>query len=134
MKPSVYVLDANVLIEAKNLYYAFDLVPGFWSTMELRAAEREVCIIDRVADELLKLKDQLSQWVRSSFWMAVRTTNDQDVVDAYRKIMNWVHGQSRFTQSAKATFASVADGWIVAYALAPDAKNRVKIPNVCMAF
>lgn len=40
----------------------------------------------------------------------------------------------------------MADGWIVAYALAkgctvvtheayaPDAKNRVKIPNVCMAF
>jgi hypothetical protein len=26
----MYVVDANVLIEAKNRYYAFDLAPGFW--------------------------------------------------------------------------------------------------------
>ncbi|PMD04330.1 DUF4411 family protein, partial [Brevibacterium paucivorans] len=26
----MYLLDANVLIEAKNRYYAFDIAPGFW--------------------------------------------------------------------------------------------------------
>ena len=25
-----YLVDANVLIEAKNRYYAFDITPGFW--------------------------------------------------------------------------------------------------------
>lgn len=27
----MYLLDTNVLIEAKNRYYAFDLAPGFWA-------------------------------------------------------------------------------------------------------
>ena len=30
----MYVVDANVLIEAKNRYYAFDLAPGFWKWLE----------------------------------------------------------------------------------------------------
>jgi hypothetical protein len=25
-----YILDSDVLITAKNSYYAFDLCPGFW--------------------------------------------------------------------------------------------------------
>ena len=25
-----YLLDANVLISAKNLHYGFDFCPGFW--------------------------------------------------------------------------------------------------------
>ena len=29
--PVVYVLDANVFIEAARRYYAFDLVPRFWT-------------------------------------------------------------------------------------------------------
>ncbi len=29
-----YLLDANVFIEAKNLYYAFDICPGFWTWMD----------------------------------------------------------------------------------------------------
>jgi hypothetical protein len=30
MKRSVYVLDANVFIEAARRYYAFDLATRFW--------------------------------------------------------------------------------------------------------
>ena len=26
----MFLIDANVLIEAKNRYYAFDIAPGFW--------------------------------------------------------------------------------------------------------
>lgn len=26
----MFLIDANILIEAKNRYYAFDLAPGFW--------------------------------------------------------------------------------------------------------
>ena len=60
--------------------------------------------------------------------------------------MTWSQGQAQFTDAAKAEFASVADGWLVAYALAKgcvvvtleqfDAKirRRVKVPNACQAF
>lgn len=34
-----YLIDANVLIEAKNRYYAFDIAPGFWKWLD-RAGTR----------------------------------------------------------------------------------------------
>jgi peptidoglycan/xylan/chitin deacetylase (PgdA/CDA1 family) len=52
----------------------------------------------------------------------------------------------QFTAEAKAEFASVADGWVIAYAkandlvvvtheeYAPDAKRKVPIPHVCLEF
>lgn len=30
----MYLIDSNVLIEAKNRYYAFDIAPGFWTWLE----------------------------------------------------------------------------------------------------
>ena len=60
--------------------------------------------------------------------------------------MNWVNQQERFTGAAKQEFADSAHGWLVAYAMArgrivvthevvaPDAKSRVPIPNVCVPF
>ena len=61
-------------------------------------------------------------------------------------MVKWVQGEQQFTGAAKAEFASVADGWVVAYAkanglvvvtheeYAPDAKKKVPIPNVCLEF
>ncbi len=60
--------------------------------------------------------------------------------------MSWVRDQTQFSNAAKANFASGADGWLVAYAVArrrivvthelpaPDARRKVPIPNVCEAF
>lgn len=60
--------------------------------------------------------------------------------------MDWSQNQSQFTEAAKAEFASVADGWLIAYALAkgcaivtheqfdPNIRRRIKIPNACRAF
>lgn len=60
--------------------------------------------------------------------------------------MTWVQGQPQYTDAAKAEFASEPDGWLVAYAmakerivvthevLAPDARKRIPIPNVCKPF
>lgn len=45
---SVYVLDANVFIEASRHYYSFDLVPKFWETLVHYASNRQVVSIDRV--------------------------------------------------------------------------------------
>lgn len=33
----MYLLDANVFIEAKNRYYGFDLAPGFWDWLDAAA-------------------------------------------------------------------------------------------------
>lgn len=31
----MFLLDANVFIEAKNRYYGFDICPGFWRWLDL---------------------------------------------------------------------------------------------------
>ena len=47
----IYVLDANVFIDAAKRYYAFDIAPGFWDSLALLAQIGSVRSIDRVYQE-----------------------------------------------------------------------------------
>lgn len=141
-----YVLDANVFIEAARRYYAFDLAPRFWESLAHHAASGRVRSIDRVKQELERGKDELAQWVDDNFSNALASTDEPDVIQSFSEIMTWVQAQNQFSAAAKADFANGADGWLVAYArakgcvvvtqevLAPDARRKVPIPNVCQAF
>ena len=87
-----------------------------------------------------------TDWASGSFHEFFVSTDDEEVIEAYREIMVWSQGQTQFTVAAKAEFADVPDSWLVAYALAkgcivvtheqfsPDAKARIKISNACKAF
>lgn len=143
------IVDSDVFITAKNLYYAFDICPGFWKRLIRCHEEKTVYSIDRVRSELLAgdKKENLVQWVRDdvpqSFFKPVDTL---EIVEAYRKIMLWIQHHQAYFESAKAKFASGADGWLVAFAkehnatvvtnerLAPDARRDIKLPDVCNAF
>jgi hypothetical protein len=143
---SIFVLDANVFIEAARRYYAFDLAPGFWESLMRHAAEGTIRSIDRIKHELERGQDDLANWARTDFSHAFASTNEVGVIESFGQIMIWVHAQGQFSDAAKAEFADAADGWLVAYAkvngctvvtheaLAPDARRRVPIPNVCYAF
>lgn len=64
---SLFVIDSDVLITAKNLYYGFDLCPGFWSWLIRQHEAGRVGSIDRVRNELLNghPSDPLFQWVKN---------------------------------------------------------------------
>lgn len=146
MRSSIFVLDANVFIEAARRYYAFDIAPPFWSSLIEYARIGKVLSIDRVKNELEDRKDQLASWVKRYFNHGFYTTDDDYVIIAYGKVMTWVQNQNQFFDAAKADFANGADGWLVAYAMVkgyvvvtheainPEIKRRVPIPNVCNAF
>lgn len=141
-----YVLDANVFIQAARRYYAFDVAPRFWDSLEQHAADGHLRSIDRVKQELERGKDELADWVKSNFNDAFASTDKDDVIQAYGEVMAWVQAQSQFSDAAKSDFASGADGWLVAYAKAkgcvvvtqelldPVVKRKVPIPNVCQSF
>ncbi|NMC09770.1 MAG: DUF4411 family protein [Methanothrix sp.] len=141
-----YVLDTNVFIEAAMRYYSFDIVPAFWQILVEQANRGRILSIDRVRDELKQGKDDLAIWSNSDFHGFFASTSEDDVIAAYRKIMAWSQGHPQFLESAKSEFASVADGWLVSYALArkctvvtleqldPNIKRKIKIPNACQAF
>jgi hypothetical protein len=142
-----YVLDANVLVQAHRRWYGFAFHPGFWDfLLRMNQLERLVSI-DRVRAEILA-GDELENWVSgktpSSFF---HSTAKPAVVNSYTEMVRWVYGNAQFKEEAKTEFASVADGWLAAYAKAnpnhvvvtheeysADAKKRVPLPNVCKQF
>lgn len=144
---SRYVLDANVFIEAKNKYYGFDICPGFWTSLiDFNNAKRVYCI-DRICDELVKQDDEIKDWVDNrSPDTFFKGTRDQKVVDSFQAMVQWVYAEVQFSLAAKTEFASVADGWVLAYAhandltvvtheeYAPEVKRKVPMPNVCVEF
>lgn len=145
--PLAYALDANVFIEAKRRYYAFDLCPGFWDSLIWHRAAGRVWSIDRVKEELERGKDDLAKWVRREMPEGCfASTDDEEVIEWYGKMIAWVQGEPQFAPEAKAEFAQKADAWLIAYAKAKglvlvthevpakDAKRKVPIPNVCQEF
>jgi hypothetical protein len=143
-----YLLDANVFITASNLYYAFDLVPKFWSCLVDLAGQGRAVSIDRVRDELVNTNDRLSAWASSDYAFAfLSTRDDPEVLDAYRNLQGWAQSQKQYDRGALNEFAeaSCADAWLVAFAMAKgytvathevysNCLWKVKIPNACKAF
>lgn len=144
-----YVLDSDVFIAAKNSYYAFTICPGFWDSLIHHHEAGNVCSIDRVRGELLagRETEDLVQWVKrkvsAEFFL---DTSEQAVTDAYGQVMLWVQRNAQYFDSAKAKFATEADGWLVAYAMVhrvpvvtneqprPQSRNRILLPDVCAQF
>ena len=149
MAARTYLVDSDVLITAKNLYYAFDICPGFWRSLLHHHREGQVFSIDRVRNELLagRRTEDLVQWVRDEvpegFFLPAET---DEVTRVYTEIMMWVHRHPAYLDHAKAKFATGADGWLVACAQvhgaivvtneqpAPLSRKDVKLPDVCDEF
>ena len=141
------ILDASVLMQAHNAYYAFDICPGFWDSLSALCAQGRLMSIDRVLAEIREQHDALRRWANEQAPPAFFTSSTEpSVADAYREVMRWVNANPQFTPAARADFARKADGWLVAYGLAhgrtlvtqevlrPDIQRRVPIPNVCRHF
>lgn len=142
-----FLLDANVFIEAKRRYYAFDLCPGFWECLIWHHQKGRVLSLDRVKQELERGGDDLRQWASSVMPATCFVSSDEPaVIREFAQMLAWVQAQSQFFPEAKAEFAAKADGWLIAYAkakdlvlvthevLARDARRKVPMPNICEAF
>ena len=140
-----YVLDTNVMIEAYRRYYAFDLAPKFWQKLVDHFSAGDVGSIDKIRDEILLSRDPLAAWVALNLNQFDSST-DPDTVAVYRGIMSWANHHPHYSPQAKADLASIADGWLVAYAKAkhcivitmevssPQSVRVIKIPDICNQF
>jgi hypothetical protein len=144
----MYVLDADVFIEAARRYYAFDIAPPFWQALVDHASNGRLLSIDRVRRELEQGNDELANWANATFYQWFASTYENDVAQAYGQIMQWAQAQRQYSDAAKAELASMkrADAWLVAYAMArgcvvvtheqydPNVRRKIPIPNICRAF
>lgn len=139
----MYLVDANVLIEAKNRYYAFDIAPGFWAWLDQAHQQSLACSIETVRDELLDGNDELADWARAN--MAFFRAIDQGTTQHFGDLTNWATSRN-FTPAALSEFTgNNADYLLVAYAREhqhtvvthersqPNARARVLIPDACLA-
>ncbi|MFE1749058.1 DUF4411 family protein [Streptomyces anandii] len=139
----MYLVDSNVLIEAKNRYYAFDIAPGFWAWLDYAHTNFVACSIEPVRDELIHGGDELADWASShpDFFRPI----DAATTTHFASLTRWANSRS-YTNAAIAEFLNnTADYFLVAYAIAhshtlvtheqprPDSKRRILIPDACEA-
>jgi hypothetical protein len=144
-----FVLDSDVFIAAKNLYYAFDICPGFWKGILRTHQQGSIRSIDRIRNELLlgRKEEDLVQWVTNDVPATFfHDSNTDQISSAFAEVMFWVQRNAQYFDRAKAKFATEADGWLAAYSMVngttvvtneqprPESRNRVLLPDVCIQF
>lgn len=136
-----YLLDANIFIQAKNLYYGFDFCPAFWDWLIASHAAGRVLSIEKVGDEIEAGADDLAAWAAQRgprFFVKA----DASMLPALGRVSAWAAGQS-YEPAAVSTFLQVVDYYLVAHALAhghtvvtheitSTSKKRIKIPDACI--
>jgi hypothetical protein len=138
---TIYLLDSNVFIQAKNLHYGLDFCPAFWHWVDEAHAAGTVYSIDSVRTELIAGNDDLSAWVQQrpgSFFISPSATT----VPSLQATSIWANS-SGYEPAAVSTFLQVADYYLVAQALelqytvvthevVANTTRRIKIPNACL--
>lgn len=139
-------LDANVFMEAKNGYYAFDIAPGFWEALQHGAKAGSICCPMMVYDEIARGGDELKVWAAEPKSFVLFAEADESVQKAFSKIAEAVTNGKSHHPAQAALFLKGADPWVISFAMAnkgsvvtqeklvgPDSK-KVKIPNICKHF
>lgn len=135
-----YLIDANVLIQAKNLHYGFEFCPAFWQWLLQAHQQKRIFSIDKVADELTAGDDELSEWAQQNRQLFHKT--NAVVYPHLATVSQWATSQN-YTPAAINTFLQVADYYLIAHALAgshvivtheiPSTSiRRIKIPDACV--
>jgi len=136
-----YLLDANVFIQAQNLYYPFDFCPAFWDWLDRENASGTVFSIERVGHELDAGADELATWAVAR-GARLFLKPDAVILPALRTVSTWATGQA-YEPSAVHTFLQVADYYLVAHAMAhghvvvtheiaSTSTKKIKIPDGCI--
>ncbi len=95
----MYLLDANVFIQAKNLHYGFDFCPAFWEWLVKQHEAETVFSVEKVLDELKAGADPLSEWAEARPDFFVKP--NEAVVPSLQAVSNWaVVGQFEFAPIA----------------------------------
>jgi hypothetical protein len=138
---SIYWIDAGVLISAKNGLYAPELVPAFWTFIEVQLKSGNVRMPKKCFDEVTDGNDWLAAWCkqRKNIGHFCCKSSAKDVQAQFSAVAEYVY--SNHTQHAAAEFLKGGDGWVLAHAAATGGfvvteelrnkyKSKVKIPTV----
>lgn len=142
------MLDANSFIQAKNLHYRMEVVPGFWEWLLKTNESVKIQSIDRVYDELTKNSnqpDELHVWSTANKGL-FQTSTSIHTQQIYAEIANHIATHPVYSTTEVQRFLSGADPWLIASAktlggvivthevIVPNTSRKVKIPNIASDF
>lgn len=143
----IYCLDANVLIQAWQKYYAPEICPDYWVILNELGKQRRIFIAEEVKNEIVvtddkeKKEDDLSKWLKRSSIPVHKPT--ESVIKCWQNIIQANPLHKLLVDNVKGR--SLADPWVISHALdkkatvvtkespiiSLNAKKPVTIPNVC---
>lgn len=143
----IYCLDANVLIQAWQKYYAPEICPDYWEILNALGRQGRIFIPEEVKNEIVvaedkeQIEDDLSRWLKRSSIPVHKTT--EKVILCWQNILQANPLHKLLVDSAKGR--SLADPWVISHAMdaraivvtkespiiSLNAKKPVTIPNVC---
>jgi hypothetical protein len=142
----IYCLDANVLIQAWQKYYAPDICPDYWEILNKLGSQGRIFIPEEVKNEIIvtddeeKTEDDLSKWLKRSTIPIHKPT--EQVIKCWQNILQANPLHKLLVDNIKGR--SLADPWVISHALNKNATvvtkenleiamntKRIKIPNVC---
>jgi Domain of unknown function (DUF4411) len=142
-----YCIDANVLIQAWQKYYAPDICPDYWTILNVLGEEGRIFIPEEVKKEIVAdnksegTEDELSRWLRRCAIPVVKP--NEGTIKCWQQILQANPLHKLLVDNVKGR--SLADPWVIAHAMnkkatvvtkespitALNAKKPVTIPNVC---
>ncbi|UXP22322.1 DUF4411 family protein [Enterobacter sp. 155105] len=144
----MYLIDANVFIEAKNKYYNMAFCPAFWDWLLRECAGRNIFSIHGIYQELINGNDELRTWSMENRHFFLPMSDEDTQRNLATVAAHVVEKQNSVPMSAGAMeeFLRGADTWLIAKAMATGAtivtherldlqcKRKFLIPNVCNHF
>ncbi|HAU5564989.1 TPA: DUF4411 family protein [Serratia fonticola] len=144
----MYLIDANVFIEAKNRYYNMSFCPAFWDWLIRECAGNQIFSIQSIHSELTNGNDELATWAVANrhFFLSV---SDQVTQQNLVSVATYVAEQQAavpMSAGAMTEFMRGADTWLIAKAMTmgatvvtherldPQCRRKFLIPNVCQNF
>ncbi len=143
----IYCIDANVLIQAWQKYYAPSICPEYWDILNELGKEKRIFIPEEVRNEIVvtddknKTEDDLSKWLKRSTIPILKPT--EATIKCWQTILQTNPLHKLLVDNIKGR--SLADPWVISHALhkkatvvtkespitSINAKKPVTIPNVC---
>lgn len=116
----LYLLDANVLIDANRDYYCMNRVPEFWKWLEDMGRKDKIKIPIEIYDEIKDGKDNLAIWIKKSEINKALLLKEETTLENVRYILEYGYAKD-LTDVELERIGN--DPFLIAYAKA-DIRNR----------
>lgn len=143
-----YLIDSDVLIQAKNYHYGFDFCPGFWDWLVQQHALGKVFSVEKIGNEVQIGNDQLAVWATAqgaAFFQPPTNATLVALKEVAEAIKKYEINETHYPPAALNEFLSSGDYYLISHARAhghtvvthevgnQGSLKRVKIPDACGA-